>query len=369
MPGDLDDFLGIQRPNRPNRPGNRPGEGITTLPGELPNRPNLPNRPGYRPGDRPGNRPERPVTLPGDITNRPGWISNRPNRPGDNGFYRPPNWANRPGSININNNWNNSFNRPWISGDQWLNRHPDRRYYWNDWGNRVRYNWGWNYGNCFGPSWWSNHRHRIYGWHYHNCNHNYGWNYWWAIPTYASLTNWFTWSAPQQVWQQPVYYDYGQGGNVYYENNSFYVNGQQVGSQADMAASAAVLAAVEPPESEEAAQAAEWKALGTFAVSSNEDDVDTGRIIQLAVNREGIISGTAYSEATDVSQTILGQVDKDTQRVAFRVGDKEDIIFETGIYNLTQNEVPVMVHFGTEKVEYWLLVRLTAPEEQQDGQQ
>jgi hypothetical protein len=53
--------------------------------------------------------------------------------------------------------------------------------------------------------------------------------------------------------------------------------------------------------------------------------------------------------------------------VAFRIGESENIVVETGLYNLTQEEAPALVHFGTEKVEDWLLVRLEASE-QEDGE-
>lgn len=75
---------------------------------------------------------------------------------------------------------------------------------------------------------------------------------------------------------------------------------------------------------------------------------------------------------TDQAIAVQGQVDKDTQRVAFRIGESEDIVVETGLFNLTQDETPVLVHFGSEKVENWLLVRLEQPDdptqEQPDSQ-
>ena len=61
---------------------------------------------------------------------------------------------------------------------------------------------------------------------------------------------------------------------------------------------------------------------------------------------------------------MLGRVDKDTQRVALRVGESEDVVVETGLYNLDADEAPVMVHFGPDRVENWLLVRLEDPENQ-----
>jgi hypothetical protein len=58
-----------------------------------------------------------------------------------------------------------------------------------------------------------------------------------------------------------------------------------------------------------------------------------------------------------------GGPDRNTQRVAFRVGESEDLVVETGLYNLTQDDAPVLVHFGPEQVENWLLVRLEQPAE------
>lgn len=173
--------------------------------------------------------------------------------------------------------------------------------------------------------------------------------------------NWFRWSAPPAVWAEPVYYDYGQGGNVVYTDNSVYINGDQVATTTEFAQSAADLATVEAPATEEEAEQAEWMPLGTFAISAGEKDVDPTRVVQLAVDRQGIISGTLYNTQTDKTQSVQGRVDKDTQRVALRIGESEDLVAETGIYNLTQNEAPLLVHFGTEKTENWLLVRLEDP--------
>ena len=47
-----------------------------------------------------------------------------------------------------------------------------------------------------------------------------------------------------------------------------------------------------------------------------------------------------------------------------RVGESEDIVVETGLYNLTQEEAPIMVHYGPDRIENWLLVRLEQPEDQ-----
>ncbi len=149
-----------------------------------------------------------------------------------------------------------------------------------------------------------------------------------------------------------------------YEDNRVFINNEEIATAEEFAQSAAVLATVPPPATEEQAEQAEWLPLGTFAVSADEQDIEPSRMIQLAVDQSGIISGTLFNIDTDQTQSVQGQVDKETQRVAFRIGESEDIVVETGLYNLTQEEAPVLVHFGTDRAENYLLVRLEQPDEQ-----
>jgi hypothetical protein len=333
--GNLGDFLGWDKPLRPGRPGGiRPGT----------DRPGLGNRPGF------GNRPNFGDLNIGEINIGNNVINNRPS------------WVNidRDKITNINNRWQNQINGMY----NWRDRYPNRANYWRGWGNGVRSHWHLNRYDCFTPSWWNRHYHGFGGWHYSVHFHDHSPSYWWTIPTFAACTRFFTWGT-SNVWSQPVYYDYGQGGNVVYENNVVYINGEQVASADEFAESAAALATVTPPANEEEAAEAEWMPLGTFAVARDSNDVDPTSVIQLAVSREGIISGTLYNTATDQAYTVQGQVDQQTQRVAFRIGESDNIVIETGLYNLTQNDAPMLVHFGTENAENWLFVRLEAPEEDQ----
>jgi hypothetical protein len=105
--------------------------------------------------------------------------------------------------------------------------------------------------------------------------------------------------------------------------------------------------------------------LGTFAITKDPKDVDPISAVQLAVNQQGVISGTVYNSETDEAYTVQGQVDQQTQRVAMRVGESDSLVVETGLYNLTQDEAPVLVHLGSEDVENWLLVRMEEPKEDQ----
>ena len=177
------------------------------------------------------------------------------------------------------------------------------------------------------------------------------------------MTNWFSWSAPAAAWSQPVYYDYGDGGNVTYQDNRVYLGDQPVASADEFAESAAALATVPAPESEDQAAEAEWLPLGTFVLTTDPDDVEPNRLVQMAVNKDGIISGTLHNRQTDKTDAIQGSVDKETQRVAVRIGESETVVAETGLYNLTQDEAPLLVHFGTETQDNYLLVRLPEPDE------
>ena len=155
----------------------------------------------------------------------------------------------------------------------------------------------------------------------------------------------------------PMYYDYGN--TVNYQDNGVYVNGENVGTAEEYYNQASTLAstgaAAETPAD------SEWLPLGVFALTkanATESDVT----IQLAVNKQGIIRGNSTDTKTDENQVIQGSVDKNTQRVAFTVGDNTTTVVETGLYNLTKDEAPCLIHLGSEKTEQWLLVRLKQPD-------
>lgn len=331
----------------------------------------LPARPGQGGGGIQDRFPQGPDNRPIGPDNRPGQIGdNFVNRPIDigNDFnfnnninYRPQ-WSNiNSGRINgIQNNWQGA-----IGGGlaNWATTYPNRLGYWGGWGDNIRNNWDdYYYNDCFQPDWWNSHRHDYCGWHYGSSFPNYDWSYWWSQPQWQDFSNWFSWSAPAEVWSEPIYYDYGQGGNVVYEDNSVYIAGQQVATAEEFAQSAATLATVAPPASEAEAAKVEWMPLGTFAVSTSEKQTEPSYTIQLAVSKEGIISGTFYNTQNDQAYTVQGQVDNQTQRVAFRIGGSDAFVAETGLYNLTQDDVPLLVHFGADKNENWLLVRMEQPQ-------
>ncbi len=241
----------------------------------------------------------------------------------------------------------------------WLSANPARAQYWNNWAGGIRSNWHHHhYHGYFTPRWWAfNHvyfpwRHSYYWWGARP------WSYWWGRPSWGGLCNWYGgWG-----WNDPCYYDYGYGGNVVYVDRYVYVNGQPVASAADYALSAAELAATEPSPAI-ANEPGEWMALGTFAIAASKEETDPARVIQLAVDKEGNVSGTMVNKTTNKTYPVQGRVDKETQRVAFTIGDNKDVVLETGVYNLTQQETPVLVHQGTDRTETYVMLRVEAPKE------
>ena len=275
----------------------------------------------------------------------------------------------RPAWVNLNNDRLSNVSLRWqdqVAGlHNWHANHPDQVARWNLWATAIRSQWWLHHAHpeWFGEAWWQNHRHGWGGWHYGHAFNRHPWHYWWSIPNWRTLDTWFLWqNRPAAVWTQPAYYDFSPEGNVIVGEDFVKVNGEPIATPDEFAQNAADLATVAGPANEEAASKEEWLPLGTFAVSGDPKDLEPARIVQLAVSKNGIVAGTLFNTKTDKAQTIQGQVDKQTQRVALRLGDSDNIVFETGLYNLTQNEVPVLVHFGSDKVENYLLVRLEHPD-------
>ena len=298
-------------------------------------------------------RPAAPATRPTPAT-RPAGTA----RPAER-----PHWQNlKPEQIgNVTSRWGKA-----IQGkdfQNWTSNHPQRPDMWHHWADNVHNHWNNAHvrNDWFRPSWWDRHVGPMPWWNYHHWWNRHPWYYWWGVPAWNSVCAWF---APWG-WSTPCYYDYGPGGNVVYQDNSVWINGQEVATAGDFAKSASELATVQMPEQADPAQAEkmDWLPLGTFALSTNKEDTSPSFVVQLAVSKEGILSGTFYNRATDATYPVQGRVDKQTQRVAFTVGNKSDVVLETGLFNLTQDEAPVLAHHGADVVETYLLVRLKAPED------
>ncbi len=190
----------------------------------------------------------------------------------------------------------------------------------------------------------------------------------WARWRYNRPYRWATWAALGGLWgwgnSQPIYYDYGEEGNVYYEGDTVYIDGAAASTAEAYTDSAYDLAeqgnAAQPTEVKEG----EWMSLGVFALAHQKTG-EPNMFLQLAVNKDGIISGSYYNESSEKAHTVQGSVDKKTQRAAWTIGDNKNTVLETGIYNLTKEETQVLVHFGKDKTQTWFMVRMEDPEGEQ----
>lgn len=105
--------------------------------------------------------------------------------------------------------------------------------------------------------------------------------------------------------------------------------------------------------------------LGVFALTTDgkPNGEDPTMYLQLAVSKQGVISGTFQNTATDTAYEVEGMVDKETQRAAWTPKGKSAPIMETGISNLTQDTTPALVHFADGTTQQWLMVRLDQPKD------
>lgn len=170
----------------------------------------------------------------------------------------------------------------------------------------------------------------------------------WRAATWDSIGAWMSYYP-----QSPMYYDYGN--NITYQDNEVYMNDSSIGSAEEYYGQAATIAS--EGASADAPSDGDWLPLGVFALSKS-DQPTSDFVVQLAVSKAGILRGNYTDTATDSTQVIKGSVDKKTQRVAFTVGDNTKTILETGLYNLTKDEAPVLMHYGKDRTEQWLLVRI-----------
>ncbi len=184
----------------------------------------------------------------------------------------------------------------------------------------------------------------------------------WAIRATAWATaTWATAGSYCGYADEGAYYDYGE--NVNYEDGTVYYGDEPVASAEQYYDQAGQIA-----DSGQTSQNEEWLPLGVFAVIAEPTQTQTDKVVQLALNKEGAIRGNLQDFLTDKVAPVVGAVDKETQRVAIKVEGVEGLVVETGLYNLTNDEVSVLIHFGADRQESRTLIRLQQPEDQAQGQ-
>jgi hypothetical protein len=255
--------------------------------------------------------------------------------------------------------WNNRDGRrdDWsrYGQDDWRWRGNDvRRDWWRGFaGASIPFRYGW-WENYYGSSWPVYSPWRFSRWR----NQPY---YWWGYTPATRLTNWFVFN-----WDRPRYWAYGPGADIYYRDNYVYYDDQPTVTVDNYYQQIYDLAHSVPKISEQEAERMDWAPLGVFA-AMRQNESESQRALQLAVNRDGVLTGTYLNRSNGHVHPVSGMVDERTQRAAwaFADGHHQDVVFETGIYNLTRDEASMMVHFGpaAEATEVWQLVRLDQPED------
>ena len=192
-------------------------------------------------------------------------------------------------------------------------------------------------------------------------------DFWSDHPGWARLRitrpyRWATWAAlgGWVGYGEPTSYAYGE--NIYYEGDQVYYGDQAVATADQYAEQADAIAASAPQTNPESS---EWLPLGVFALTQDgqASGVEPTLFLQLAISKEGVISGTFKNMATDQVQTLEGMADKKSQRVAWGVAGQKRPIMETGISNLTQDSSPALIHFADGQTQQWLMVRLPEPKQ------
>ncbi len=207
-----------------------------------------------------------------------------------------------------------------------------------------------NHWNYFGPGWYTNHPGA------------------WFAAGWAAGRIWYpcTWPA-MYGWcdlpEYPIYYDYGN--TVVYQDDGVYVNGVDQGTPQEYYDQAQTLAA-DGAQADASSDGADWMPLGVFLLTKNGEK-DSHDVFQLAINKQGIIRGNFQDSADGKTELVQGSANLKTQRVAFSVADKPTTVIETGLYNLTKDEAPALVHIGADQTEQWLLVRLKNPDATPDA--
>jgi hypothetical protein len=193
-------------------------------------------------------------------------------------------------------------------------------------------------------------------------------NFWEQYPGWAAwaVTRPFAWATWGSVGSwcgyggEEIPYRYGE--NVYYADDQVYYGDQVVATADEYAQQAADLAASAPGS---ATDKAEWLPLGVFALTQDgqASGAQPSLYMQLAISKQGVVSGTFKNTVSGKVQPLEGMADKKSQRVAWVVTGQQHPIMETGLSNLTQDVSPALIHFADGQTQQWLMVRLPEPKQ------
>lgn len=179
---------------------------------------------------------------------------------------------------------------------------------------------------------------------------------WALVGTAWAATTWPVASSYCGCEGSGTYYDYEE--NVAFEDGMVSYEGETIATEEEYYQQTETIADAGTETQDE-----EWLPLGVFAIISEADQTNTDKVIQLAINREGVVRGNYQDMLTEQVIPVSGSVDKESKRVALKFENNDSLIVEIGMYNLTNDEVPALVHFDASRREPRTLIRLHNPEE------
>jgi hypothetical protein len=277
------------------------------------------------------------------------WQQNNQNRLNNFRANQDQRWNNLENARSDRQNWRDQRRDDWQKHreDMWDYRADRANDIWDNardfyddvfddhWWGACGWGWGYGYGHYPANPWW-----------------------WWVPATFNAAA-----SFVDVVTPDPVYIDYGM--NVVYEGDTVYVDNQPIPAAEYSQPVIDMATTVEqppPPAPSPEGQKSEWISLGVFALAQEEKG-DPIMFFQLSVSRDGLISGGYSSVLTEDERPVAGKVDKNSQRVGWRIGENKSTVFETSLGNLTKDVAPVVIHFDNARTQTWLLVRMPEPAE------
>ena len=159
---------------------------------------------------------------------------------------------------------------------------------------------------------------------------------------------------------EPTSYSYGE--DIYYADDQVYSGDEPIATTEEYAEQAEEIATTAPSAEPEQG---DWLPLGVFAITQDgqASGAEPSLYMQLAISKQGVISGTLKNTLTGKVQSLEGMADKESQRAAWGVVDQERPIMETGLSNLTQDTSPALIHFADGQTQQWLMVRIPEPKQ------
>ena len=148
-------------------------------------------------------------------------------------------------------------------------------------------------------------------------------------------------------------FEYRYDRNVVFHKDVIYVNGVAIATHHDFVSAARRLAADESVQPN-----SKWTPIGTFLLSTSPNSKIDPQVVQLAADQFGNISGVYFHWVSGAVHSVEGKVDTATQRVVFTIGAGKNITIETGLANLTDDEVRLWAHLPNHQSQTWLLARI-----------